>query len=181
MLFYLILNLGYIGWTLLQYNHSEFSVEVAGNKAHLADVKSGAYTLSELQIHGLFHFKSSRFLDVILMNKVPDTNLLFSSFTAIIIFQLIRIKSLWYHQRFTSRLYRNIDALGIIALIMFILARVQERYVVNRITELSAGSYEAVVRFYMTSVSVIIIILSGILKSFARQGNLIQDEQKLTI
>lgn len=181
LLFFLIMNLIYLGWMLIQYVGSDFSAGIIDTTSALSDTKTGMYVVSGREVHGMLHFKSNRFLDVVFMNKVPDSNLLLTLFSAFIIFQLMRIKSLWYHQRFTGRLYRNIDALGLMAFIMFILARVQERYLVHRITELSAGAYDAVLSFYMTTVSAMLMILSQVLKSFAKQGNILQDENNLTV
>gem|GEM_PF-2501845 len=181
LLFFLIMNLIYLGWMLTQYVGSDFSVGIIDTTSALSDTETGMYVVNGREVHGMLHFKSNRFLDVVFINKVPDSNLLLCLFSALIIFQLMRIKSLWYHQRFTGRLYGNIDALGLIAFIMFILARVQERYLVHRLSELTAGAYEAVLSFYMTAVSAMLIILSQVLKSFAKQGNILQDEQELTI
>lgn len=181
LLVFLLGNLILLGIIISSSFNNDFVVNVIERENHLIDTKQVSYHIEQREVYGQLKFKSEKILDYVFLNKVPDANLITFLFSAFIIFQVMRIKSLWYHQYFTKKLYANIDALGFIAFIMFIFSRVQERYIKHLVNEISNAKLIAETSSVLLTISVVVMLLSNILKSFAKQGNILQEERDLTI
>ncbi len=159
----------------------DFVIDVIENKNNLPVVKNEDYIIEHREVHSTIKFRSEKLLDFLFINKTSAPNPILFLFTASVIFQLMRIKSLWYHQYFTQRLYANIDALGLLAVVMFIFNRIHEYYLKNLVEEMSKGKLIADIDSNFIAITAVVMILSAVLKSFAKQGNKIQQEQELTI
>ncbi len=174
-------NLVLLGDTVISSFNKDFVVDVVETKPSLANVNGSSFAVDNREISGHLKFSSDKFVDFLLVNKTPHSNLLLFVFTAFVLLQLMRIKTLWYHQYFTKKLYSSIDTLGIISSAMFIFSRIQEIYLVKLVKNMSAGQLSPDIDTHFLTISVVMMLLSAVLKSFAKQGNKLQEEQDLTI
>lgn len=181
LLVFFIANLLILGDAIFSSFHKKFVVDVVEHNTKLGDVKGENYSIESRRIDGLLKFSSEKFFDFVFVSKAPGTNLLLFAFTAFVLFQLMRIKALWYHRYFTKKLYASIDALGYVAGVMFIFCRIQEIYIKKLVEKMSNGLLKADIDTEFLTLVVVIMILSPLLKSFAKQGNKLQEEQDLTI
>ncbi len=181
LLIFFVGNIVLLGDVILSSFNNKFSIDVVEKQSSLPVVKDKGYTIANREVHSQITITSEKFLDFVFLNKKADLNLFFCLFTAFVLFQLMRIKSLWYHQYFTKKLYASIDALAYAATLMFLISRIQEYYLKNLVDEISKGRLVVDPSYDLLIIIVMIMILSNLLKSFAKQGNRIQEEQDLTI
>lgn len=181
LLVFFVGNIVLLGDIIVHSFNYDFVVNAIENKSNLPDVKGVSYGIEHREVHSQLKFKSEKFLDFLFVNKTPDENIVLFLFTAFVLFQLIRIKTLWYHQYFTQKLYANIDALGYVSGIVFFFSRIQERHLHKLVNEISNGTLTADINSSLLTISIVIMLLSSLLKSFAKQGNKLQEEQDLTI
>ncbi len=181
LLVFLFANFLILGEIIISSFNKDFVVDVVENKSNLSEVKSANYVIESREVYGELKFRSSKFFDFVFVNKKANSNLFVFLFTAFVLFQLMRIKALWYHQYFTKKLYSNIDVLGYVAGVMFIFSRIQEIYIKKLVHKMSNGMLKADIDSEFLTLVVVIMILSPLLKSVAKQGNKLQEEQDLTI
>lgn len=156
-------------------------IRVVIANGNLTTVNATNYVVEQRQEVGLMKFRSEKLLDFLFVDKVVDCNMFLILFTAFVLFQIMRIKSLWYHQYFTDKLYTRLDTLSYVAAVMFVFSRIQEHYLNNLVTKMTSGKQMADIDSTLLTVSVVILVLGNLLKSFAKQGNRLQKEQDLTI
>ena len=181
LLIFFIGNIVLLGDIIFSSFNNKFIIDVVEKQSDMPMVKDKMYTIVNREVHSQISITSEKFLDFVFLNKTADLNLFFCLFTAFVLFQLMRIKSLWYHQYFTKKLYASIDALAYAATLMFLISRFQEYYLKNLVDEISKGALVAHTSDYLLISVVVIMLVSNLLKSFAKQGNKIQEEQNLTI
>lgn len=181
LLLFFIGNLVVLGEIVSSSFTKNFVVNVVENRSNLSDIKTDNYQIESREVYSQLKFKSVKFFDFVFVNKVADSNLFLFLFTAFVLFQLMRIKALWYRQYFTKKLYVNIDALGYIAGVMFIFSSVQVYYLKELVKEISGATQTADINSSLSIICAVVILLSGLLKSFAKQGNKLQEDQDLTI
>ncbi|RYG18463.1 MAG: DUF2975 domain-containing protein [Chitinophagaceae bacterium] len=181
LLIFFIGNLVLLWGIVASSFNKDFVVRVVEQKSSFLDVKTAQYHIESRQVHSQLRFESDKFLDYVFVDKTTDSNLFLFLFTAFVFYQLMRIKTLWYHQYFTQKLYVNIDTLGYVAGVMFFFSRIQELYLNKLVGGMSNETLTVDHNSYLLIISVVIILLSSVLKSFAKQGNKLQEEQDLTI
>lgn len=181
LLLFFVFNILILGDIITYSFNKDFVVDVVENQSKLTDIKAANYQIDHREVYSELKFRSVKFFDFVFVNKSSDSNLFLFLFTAFVLFQLIRIKTLWYHQYFTKKLYASIDTLGYVAGVMFFFSRIQEYYLNKLVIEISNGTQTANINSYLLVISVAVILLSSVLKSFAKQGNKLQEEQDLTI
>ena len=181
LLVFFTCNLIVLGDIISSSFNKNFVVNVIEHKSNLPQLRVQNYHIEEREVHSELRFRSEKFLDFVFVNKTVDSNLFLFLFTAFALFQLMRIKALWYQQYFTQKLYTSIDTLGYVAGVMFFFSRIQDYYLNKLINEMSEGKLVIDHNSFLLIISIVIIFLSSLLKSFAKQGNKLQEDQDLTI
>lgn len=181
LLVFFIGNILVLGDVIFSSFNKDFVVRVVNANGNLTTVNATNYIVEQRQEVGLMKFRSEKLLDFLFVDKVVDCNMFLILFTAFVLFQIMRIKSLWYHQYFTDKLYTRLDTLSYVAAVMFVFSRIQEHYLNNLVTKMTSGKQMADIDSTLLTVSVVILLLGNLLKSFAKQGNRLQKEQDLTI
>lgn len=166
---------------LKSYFNNDFVINVKERGVVLADYSSLNYHVGEREVHSVLLFKSNKFLDFLFVNKTSDHFLPLALFIAFVFFQMFRINANWYEKKFTNRLYNLIHALGFVAGIMFLFSRIQNWYLRKLIQEMSNNNLLLDEDQWLNSFAVAVMVISLALRSFARQGNKLQEEQDLTI
>jgi hypothetical protein len=182
MLFFLTGVVGYyLIATLTGLTDTGFVISVREKAAGIAYDLNNGYHLSHRHVYSLLHINPKSFLDYLLLDKKIGCNIFQLLLSLLAIYQIFKINKNWYDKKFTSELYRMIDTLSIMAALMWLFSRIQEFYQKSWIKEISADQLAldgCNVFFY---VGLVLLLISGVLKSFAKHGSKLQEEQDLTI
>jgi hypothetical protein len=179
--FLLLIAVFLLASALPSYFNTNFIIDVKELKISLTDSNVGQIKLTDRVIHATLHFESTKFYDFLLVDKNETADLLSLLFVIFVIIQLLRINWYWKDKRFTSKLYAQIDALGIVASIMFIFSQVQDRYLHHLVERLSADTMELNQKWVLLILSIVMIVFSVLLKSLSKEGNRLQEVNDLTI
>ncbi|MES2653034.1 MAG: hypothetical protein V4663_14935 [Bacteroidota bacterium] len=108
LLVFFVGNLAILGDIIFSSFNNDFVICVIEKRSDLPDLTVQKYTIEQREVYSYIRFTSAKFLDFVFVDKVKDSNLFLWLFTAFVLFQLMRIKSLWYNNYFTKKLYVNI-------------------------------------------------------------------------
>lgn len=167
--------------TFTSYFNTDFVISVKELGVKLGDYSAKNYSIDERHVHGTLHFKSNKFLAFLFVNKTPDHYLPLVLFIVFVLFQMFRINANWYEKKFTKRLYNLIESMGFVAGIMFGFSRIQNWHLRKVVQELANNTFLIDNDQWLNSFAIAVMIISLMLRSFAKQGEKLQKEQNLTI
>ena len=167
--------------TFTSYFNTDFVINVKERGVKLGDYSAQNYNIDERHVHSILHFKSTKFLDFLFVNKTSDHYLPLILFVVFVFFQMFRINANWYEKKFTKRLYNLIETMGFVAGIMFFFSRIQNWHVRKVVQELGNNTLLLDEDQWLNSFAIAVMIISLMLRSFAKQGKKLQKEQDLTV
>lgn len=182
VIFLLFLFLFFVSLEMIgEYFTNSFLVNVTENGGKLVENTTQNYTVTERKVQGLLQFKSNKFWDFVFVKKNADEYLGEILFILFVLFQLFRINAYWYEKKFTPELYKLIDVLGLVSFIVYVFSRLQIWYLEDLVEKLANGRLKLNDDENLYTFSIVMMLVSIALKSFAKQGNKLQTEQDLTI
>jgi hypothetical protein len=182
MLIFLAVVVGYyLISILMSIGNADYIIAVIEKKAIISKQQDQAYTLSDRQVYSILHVRADSFLDFIMLDKQIDCNIIQLLLSLLALFQIHRINANWYDKKFSQDLYSMIDTLSIMATVMWLFSGVQEWYQKGVLKEISKDQLVVDGNHVFLYVGIGLLLMSAALKSFAKHGSRLQQEQDLTI